>query len=304
MPSNGHLRKFFTTASTPSGTVAKRPDTSKAASEGGKPIWRWKRIIVNLDKQCTMKAEIQTLHQVWDGNRAVKQTGTHNISFDELTNSIISTGPFSFFIIDFYDMSISHISDSLYEMHGLNPGDITINDMLGTIHPDDIAFVIKAEDFLTTFFINKVGREKLMRYKISYNYRVRLKNGSYVLFNHQALMLTLDENGGFGKSLIINTRIDHLGHTPNYKVSLIGLQGEPSFMNLGIDADAEVPVAFSKREIEIIRHIAEGMDSLEIAEELFIAESTVKKHRKNILEKSKCKNSAQLIKTCVLQGLI
>ena len=251
-----------------------------------------------------MNAEIQTLHNVWSANRSVKSTDNHQISFNELTNSIVSTGPFSFFIIDFYDMSISHVSDSVYEMHGLNSGDITINDVLSTLHPDDIGFVIKAEDFLTTFFINKVGRDKLMRYKISYNYRVRLKNGSYVLFNHQALMLTLDESGGYGKSLIINTRIDHLGHTPNYKVSLIGLQGEPSFMNLSIDEDAEIPISFSKREIEIIKSIASGLNSQEIADKLFIAESTVKKHRKNILAKADCKNTAQLVKTCILQGLI
>ncbi|WP_285056513.1 LuxR C-terminal-related transcriptional regulator [Pedobacter ginsengisoli] len=206
--------------------------------------------------------------------------------------------------MDFYDMSISHVSDSLYEMHGLHPGDTTINDILGMLHPDDIGFVIKAEDFLTTFFTNKVGRDKLMSYKISYNYRARINNGDYVLFNHQALMLTLDDSGGYGKSLIINTRIDHLGYTPNYKISLIGLHGEPSYMNLSIDGHAEVPAPFSKREIDIIRNIAEGLDSAEIAEKLFIAESTVKKHRKNILEKSDCKNTAHLIKTCILQGLI
>lgn len=251
-----------------------------------------------------MNPEIQSLHNVWSANRSVKVTDNHQISFNELTNAIVSTGPFSFFIIDFFDMSISHVSDSVYEMHGFNPGELTINDILGTLHPEDIGFVIKAEDFLTTFFVNKVGREKLMRYKISYNYRARLKDGSYVLFNHQALMLTLDENGGYGKSLIINTRIDHLGHTPNYKVSLIGLHGEPSFMNLDISENAEVPISFSKREIEIVKSIAAGLNSQEIADKLFIAESTVKKHRKNILAKAECKNTAQLVKTCILQGLI
>jgi DNA-binding CsgD family transcriptional regulator len=251
-----------------------------------------------------MESEIQSLQNVWSANRSVKATDSNQISFNELTNSIVSTGPFSFFIMDFYDMSISHISDSVYEMHGLHPGALTINDVLSTLHPEDIGFVIKAEDFLTSFFVNKVGREKLMRYKISYNYRVKVKDGTYVLFNHQALMLTLDDTGGFGKSLIINTRIDHLGKMPNYKVSLIGLQGEPSFMNLSIDGDEEAPVSFSKREIDIIKNIAEGLNSTEIAEKLFIAESTVKKHRKNILEKADCKNTAQLIKTCILQGLI
>jgi DNA-binding CsgD family transcriptional regulator len=251
-----------------------------------------------------MKPELQTLHHVWSSNRAVRETTNHQISFNELTNSIVSTGPFSFYIIDFYDMSISHISDSLYEMHDFNRENTSFNDILGAIHPDDISFVIKAEDFLTKFFLEKVGREKLMRYKISYSHRARLKNNEYALFNHQALMLTLDENGGYGKSLNIHTRIDHLSKVPNYKISLIGLHGEPSYMNLSLDGDSDNQASFSKREIDIIKNIAEGLGSAEIAEKLFIAESTVKKHRKNILEKSDCKNTAQLIKSCVLQGLI
>lgn len=251
-----------------------------------------------------MNTEIETLHNVWSANRSAKVTDNHQISFNELTNSIVSTGPFSFYIIDFYDMSLSHISDSLYEMHGFDPYTVSFNDVLGAIHPDDMGFVIEAEEFLTKFFIEKVGRDKLMRYKISYSHRARLKNGDYVLFNHQALMLTLDENGGYGKSLNIHTRIDHLSKVPTYKISLIGLHGEPSYMNINLKGNADTPVSLSKREIDIIKNIAEGLNSAEIADKLFIAESTVKKHRKNILLKSECKNTAQLVKTCILQGLI
>ncbi|HKG05189.1 MAG TPA: helix-turn-helix transcriptional regulator [Pedobacter sp.] len=251
-----------------------------------------------------MNAEIQSLHNVWSANRSASVTDNYQISFNELTNAIVSTGPFSFYIIDFYDMSLSHISDSLFKLHDFDPDTISFNDILGAIHPDDMDFVIEAEDFLTRFFAEKVGRDKLMRYKISYSHRARLKNGNYALFNHQALMLTLDENGGYGKSLNIHTQIDHLSNFPTYKISLIGLHGEPSYMNLNIRGNVGSPVSLSKREIDVIKNIADGLNSAEIADKLFIAESTVKKHRKNILTKSECKNTAQLVKACILQGLI
>lgn len=48
-----------------------------------------------------MLPEIQGLHDVWLTNRTVQNTKSHQISFDDLTNSIISTGSFSFYIIDF-----------------------------------------------------------------------------------------------------------------------------------------------------------------------------------------------------------
>lgn len=251
-----------------------------------------------------MLTEIQNLHDVWLTNRTVRSTDSHQISFDDLTNSIISTGPFSFYIIDFFDMSLSHISPSLFEMHGFDPETLTFNDVLGAIHPDDIEFVVKAEDFLTKFFYENIGREKLLSYKISYSHRARLENGEYALFNHQALMLTMDDEGGYGKSLNIHTRIDHLSSFNTYKISLIGLNGEPSFMNLSLDEVNQDLKEFSKREIDIIKLLGNGLSNAEIAEKLFISPLTVKKHRNNILTKSDSKNTVQLIKNCILQGLI
>lgn len=61
---------------------------------------------------------------------------------------------------------------------------------------------------------------------------------------------------------------------------------------------------FTKREIDIIKHIGDGLNNQEIGQKLFISTLTVKKHRNNILAKSKCKNTAHLIKQTVLQGLI
>lgn len=251
-----------------------------------------------------MLPEIENLHNVWQANRTAKISPAHQISFNDLTNSIISSGPFSFYIIDFFDMSLSYISPSLYEMHGFDPNTLTFNDVLGAIHPDDINFVIKAEGFLTRFFSDKIDRSKLLSYKISYCHRARLQNGEYALFNHQAVMLTMDDNGGYGKSLNIHTAIDHLSTHNTYRISLIGLNGEPSFMNLSIDEDDQELKEFSKREIDIIKLIANGLNNTEIAEKLFISPLTVKKHRTNILAKSNCKNSAQLIKNCILQGII
>ncbi|MWB94116.1 helix-turn-helix transcriptional regulator [Flavobacterium sp. GA093] len=251
-----------------------------------------------------MLPEIQSLHDVWQSNRTIKNTNTNQIAFDNLTNSIISTGPFYFYIIDFFDLSLHHISKSITDIHGFNVESVTFNDILGAIHPEDVDFVTKAEAFSTDFFYNKIGFEKLLNYKISYSFRFRIENGDYVLFNHQSLMLSLDDNGGLGKSLNIHTRLDHLSNSNTYKVSFIGLNGEPSFMNLNLDDPNLYLKEFSKREIDIIKLIANGFNNNQISEKLFISPLTVKKHRKNILAKSESKNTIQLIKNCILQGII
>lgn len=249
-----------------------------------------------------MTTDLQKLHKVWINHRASQNTDFQHVGFNELSNSIVGTGPFYYYVIDFYDMSISNVSAAIEDIHGLDPETAKFNDVLDTIHPDDIDFVIKAEAFLTHFFSKHISRKQLTRYKISYCYRGRLKNGEYALLNHQAVMLSLSDDGGYGKSLNIHTRIDHLSNYNTYKISLIGLYGEPSYLNMSLE---EEPLPhFSKREKQILKLIAEGFCNSKIAEKLFIAELTVKKHRQNILDKTNCHNITHVINQCTRQGLI
>jgi DNA-binding NarL/FixJ family response regulator len=52
----------------------------------------------------------------------------------------------------------------------------------------------------------------------------------------------------------------------------------------------------TEREIEIIRHIADGLTNQEIAAKLFLSTVTVDTHRKNMLAKLHLKNTASLVK--------
>ncbi len=253
-----------------------------------------------------MSTQIQKLHDVWVNyrNKSEQNTDLPQITLEDLNNAITSTGPFYFYVIDFADMSISHISPSIYDIHNLEPGNVVFDDILNTLHPDDIDFISITEATLANFFYEEIGIEKILHYKMNYCFRTKMKNGKYAMMNHQALLLTLDEKGGYGKSLNIHTCISHLTNTNTYQFSLIGLNGEPSFMNLNNQTGFLKETAFSKREIEILRLVSNGNNNNEIADKLCISQLTVKKHRKNILQKANCKNTTQLIKNCVLQGLI
>ncbi|PRY04679.1 LuxR family two component transcriptional regulator [Pontibacter ummariensis] len=66
----------------------------------------------------------------------------------------------------------------------------------------------------------------------------------------------------------------------------------------------ENQVVLSKREMEVLGLIAEGFTNAEIADKLFTSKRTIETHRQNILEKTKAKNTASLIKMAVKTGLI
>lgn len=60
----------------------------------------------------------------------------------------------------------------------------------------------------------------------------------------------------------------------------------------------------SEREIEIIKHIAEGYSNQEIADKLFLSVHTVTTHRKNIMSKLGVSNTAGLVLFAVREQLI
>jgi DNA-binding NarL/FixJ family response regulator len=70
-------------------------------------------------------------------------------------------------------------------------------------------------------------------------------------------------------------------------------------------ADAkEEPPLLTEREIEVLRLVAEGLSSREIAERLSISVKTVDTHRANIMEKVGVHNTAELVKYAIRRGLV
>ena len=62
--------------------------------------------------------------------------------------------------------------------------------------------------------------------------------------------------------------------------------------------------SLGKRELEILKLVAQGKSSQEIADGLFISIETVHSHRKNIKVKTGLKNSAEVAAFAVRNGLV
>ena len=63
-------------------------------------------------------------------------------------------------------------------------------------------------------------------------------------------------------------------------------------------------VKLGRREIEVLKLIAEGLTSTAIGERLFIAPGTVEVHRRNIMNKLELHNIAELTQYAIREGLI
>jgi DNA-binding NarL/FixJ family response regulator len=70
----------------------------------------------------------------------------------------------------------------------------------------------------------------------------------------------------------------------------------------GADAAPEDPL--TSRELQVVKLIAEGHSSKEIAETLTISEKTVERHRANVLEKLEMRDRVDLTRYAVRRGLV
>lgn len=258
------------------------------------------------------KPDIQKLINVWEDNQmmAKKSTSIGSLNIDDLIPSLFSSGPMYYYIVDFFDMSISHVSDSITEIHGLDPLKTSFKDILELIHPDDMDHVSKSENIIFDKIYNEIGFDQCANYKMQYCFRFKTVDLNYKMFLHQAIILSTDANKKVSKALNIHTDISLITHENNYQASLIGLKGAPSYVNIGDVSllnkklSTNKSIFFTSREMEILKLIGDGFTNGKIAEKLNLAKDTIKNHRKNIMEKAGVNNTAGLIKKCMIEGII
>lgn len=253
----------------------------------------------------------QALHSIFQSHKnylAEHSAPPQKVTFEEVIGAFFCPGPFYYYIIDSPTLTFENASTSVEEVMGVDIEGQPLQILLEAIHPDDMDFLLKCENYVAHFLKNKVTPDKIVKYKISYCIRERIKDGSYKLFLMQTITLATTEDGALLKVLGVHADISHITQINNYKLSLIGLDGEPSYFGIDVfEKEGQPGISsdnFSKRELEVIRLLGEGLIAKEIAEQLFISTETVVSHKKNALIKANCKNTPQLVSYCIRKGLI
>jgi DNA-binding NarL/FixJ family response regulator len=113
-------------------------------------------------------------------------------------------------------------------------------------------------------------------------------------FNQQSFIEKMMQSGASGYILKNATQQELMEAISTVAKGKIFLSDEAAQSLRNINA-SEIPV-LTRREKEVLEHIAEGLTTNEIAQKLFISYATVDTHRKNVLAKLEAKNTASLIR--------
>lgn len=198
---------------------------------------------------------------------------------------------------------IDVVSNSITSVLGYEPEEFTIELMLSIIHPDDLPYFMDFELAVVDFKM-KLPKEKLMKYKTRYNYRVKRKDGVYIHILQQSITIETNDEGAVLRNLVIHTDIDYLKTTNKKTLSFIGLEGEESFYDVKVDRkySSKQAEVLTRREKQILLLLSKNKSSEEIAQLLSISLETVKTHRRNINAKVGVSSPLELVTKATENG--
>ncbi|TSJ42634.1 hypothetical protein FO440_00130 [Mucilaginibacter corticis] len=216
--------------------------------------------------------------------------------------NFFQVGDYYYYLFNLETLDFDLVSSEIKTMLGYQPSQVDINFFMEMVHPDDrswfLAFETKTAEFLASLPV-----EKLMKYKVRYDFRIRKSDGAYIRILHQVAVVQHDENGGILRTLGIHTDITHLKSEGKPVASYIGMDGEPSYLNVDVKNDyVKSKEVLTRREKEVLRLMIKGKLSKEISDALNISKQTVDSHRKNMLTKTNLKNTVELVVAAINRG--
>ena len=172
----------------------------------------------------------------------------------------------------------------------------------GYIHSNDLAFVLDTERMVYEF-LNPLPLYEKQKYKLIYEFRlIGEANVSYRLVNHLKLL----EHDKFGNSwlLLIKSNLVY-GNFRDETMHRFLLNSDTKKLCLFCDNGGSKPHhILTRRELEILSLISQGLDNNTIAEKLFISIGTLCKHKQNIIEKTQTANITQALIYAGILGLV
>ena len=121
-------------------------------------------------------------------------------------------------------------------------------------------------------------------------------------FNQRSFIQRMMESGASGY-LLKNASEEEILEAIDTAMKGKTYLSEESSVAMQKAASVPVPVV-TRRELQVLELIAEGLTNHEIADKIFVSVTTVETHRKNLLLKLGAKNVAELVKLAIYHKII
>jgi len=222
--------------------------------------------------------------------------------------------PFNAFIqvIDYSQRRHVGLSGDLKNMSGHHPRDLMDNGLdfaIEHFQKDDFKIYNETVFRQVTEFLKKTPQKDHGDYLFTYSYRSRKADGKWMTLFQQGSYITDAKTNLplYGIALVTDISPLKKDNSMIFSIDKKGTEGG-LFNHKNILTNHYYPdpeqSQLSRREREVLGRLADGLSSKQIADKLYLSESTVVNHRKNILRKTNTKNVAELMRYAINKGLI
>jgi DNA-binding CsgD family transcriptional regulator len=216
------------------------------------------------------------------------------------------------FLLDYSTKRYLYVDDSCYGLLGYKASyflETGLEEYLSKWHPDDF-YVIDTTVFPDNIhFLKSVRSHEYNDYIFTYNYRMLNAKGEYVTVLQRFSYIPGTHHSPAG---VIGVIFD-ITHYKN-DTSIIHTIEKASVVNNSIVNELVYKKThavlgcrgkiLSKKEREILKFIAQGLASKQIADRISASINTINNHRRNMLAKTGCRSSSELINYAMRAGLL
>jgi DNA-binding CsgD family transcriptional regulator len=223
-------------------------------------------------------------------------------TFQELSNTIV-------FLVDYHSRQYPLITPTIEKVMGHPQGAFLEGGLDFMLHHQhDFALFNQTMFPDETTFMTQQKIENLAHFRFSKSYRFRSSAGQLnTILQRNTFINTAPQSTpvaifGFAWDITDFTEKGKIIHQIE-RYDAVNQQWE-LMLSKEYYPDVAAEKLLSKREIEILKWAVEGLSSKQIADKLYLSFNTVNTHRRNMLRKTNCQNSLELLRYAIERKLL
>lgn len=189
-----------------------------------------------------------------------------------------------------------------FDFDATNPG---VQFAISRLHPDDAQVYLDVCFKKYLEYCRQSSDEQIANSRFSVNWRWLRSDNQYVQLLQQYVVLERDVNRN--PVLMLGTITDISQYKTDNRVvfSIVRYDEKEGFKTIVYSGNNTIGhIVLTEREREVLALLVQGFSSKMIASQLSISQHTVNGHRRNLLSKTECANTADLCRYAVTNGLV